>query len=68
MNYVQPIRDPEKVQQIKEFFKEENHRNYLLFLMGINTGIRISDILKLKVVDVKGTHIILREQKTGKQK
>jgi len=68
MNLVQPIRDPEKVQQIKQFFKEDNQRNYLLFLMGINTGLRISDILKLKVEDVKGTHIILREQKTGKQK
>ncbi len=36
--------------------------------MGINTGLRISDILKLKVVDVKGSHISMREQKTGKQK
>jgi integrase len=68
MNFVQPIRDPEKVQQIKEYFKEENERNYLLFVMGINTGLRISDILKLKVADVKGTHIVIREQKTGKQK
>jgi integrase len=68
MNFVQPIRDPEKVQQIKEYFKEENERNYLLFVMGINTGLRISDILKLKVADVKGKHIVIREQKTGKQK
>lgn len=36
--------------------------------MGINTGLRISDILKLKVGDVKGSHISMREQKTGKQK
>jgi integrase len=68
MNFVQPIREQEKIQEIKEFFKEDNERNYLLFLMGINTGLRISDILKLKVEDVKGTHIVLREQKTGKQK
>jgi len=68
MNFVQPIRDPDKVQQIKEYFKEESERNYLLFLIGINTGLRISDILKLKVADVKSTHIVLREKKTGKQK
>ncbi len=36
--------------------------------MGINTGLRISDILKLKVGDVKGSHISMREKKTGKQK
>lgn len=36
--------------------------------MGINTGLRISDILKLKVSDLKGSHISMREKKTGKQK
>ena len=36
--------------------------------MGINTGLRISDILKLKVGDLKGSHISMREMKTGKQK
>ncbi|NUK31027.1 tyrosine-type recombinase/integrase [Parageobacillus sp. VR-IP] len=68
MNFVQPIRDPEKIEAIKQFLKERNERNYILFLIGINTGLRISDILKLKVSDVKGTHISIREKKTGKQK
>lgn len=68
MNVVQPIRDQEKVEAIKDFFKGESNRNYLLFLMGINTGLRISDILKLKVGDVKEKYITIREQKTGKQK
>ncbi|MBU0452475.1 site-specific integrase, partial [Bacillus thuringiensis] len=49
MNFVQPIRDPEEIQQLKEYFKEKSLRNYILFIMGINTGLRISDILKLKV-------------------
>jgi len=40
----------------------------MLFVMGINTGRRISDILKLKVGDVRSTHISMREKKTGKQK
>ncbi|AEV89287.1 site-specific integrase [Bacillus thuringiensis] len=68
MNFVQPIRDPEQIQQIKEYLKEKNARNYILFVMGINTGLRISDILKLKVGDVQGSHISMREIKTGKQK
>uniref|UniRef100_UPI00119EDAA4 tyrosine-type recombinase/integrase n=1 Tax=Bacillus thuringiensis TaxID=1428 RepID=UPI00119EDAA4 len=68
MNFVQPIRDPEQIQQIKEYLKEKNTRNYILFVMGINTGLRISDILKLKVGDLKGSHISMREMKTGKQK
>ncbi|WP_420973811.1 site-specific integrase [Bacillus thuringiensis] len=68
MNFVQPIRGPEQIQQIKEYLKEKNARNYILFVMGINTGLRISDILKLKVGDLKGSHIAMREMKTGKQK
>ncbi|OQR57873.1 site-specific integrase [Bacillus sp. CDB3] len=68
MNFVQPIRDPEQIQQIKEYLREKNERNYILFVMGINTGLRISDILKLKVGDVQGSHISMREMKTGKQK
>ncbi|MEC5308779.1 site-specific integrase [Bacillus thuringiensis] len=68
MNFVQPIRDPEQIQQIKEYLKEKNARNYILFVMGINTGLRVSDILKLKVGDVQGSHISMREMKTGKQK
>ncbi|MCR6840805.1 site-specific integrase [Bacillus thuringiensis] len=64
----QPIRDSEQIQQIKEYLKEKNARNYILFVMGINTGLRISDILKLKVGDLKGSHISMREMKTGKQK
>ena len=68
MNFVQPIRDPEQIQQIKEHLKEKSERNYILFVMGINTGLRISDILKLKVSGLKGSHISMREMKTGKQK
>src|SRR5690625_3447206 len=69
MNIVQPIRDTDKVEEVKKFLKEENERNYILFLIGINTGLRISDILKLRVIDVKEElHIVIREKKTEKQK
>ncbi|WLR54299.1 site-specific integrase [Mesobacillus subterraneus] len=68
MNFVQPIRDPEIIAEIKKHLKEENERNYMLFVTGINSGLRISDILPLKVKDAKKSHFSLRETKTGKQK
>jgi integrase len=68
LNFVEPIRDKDTVTEIKEHLKETNQRNYILFLLGINTGLRISDILKLRVRDVAGWHITIREQKTGKHK
>lgn len=68
MNFVQPIRDPEIIADIKVWLKERNMRNFMLFLAGINSGLRISDILKLRVRDVMGTHISIREMKTHKQK
>lgn len=68
MNYVEPIKDFQKVNDISEYLKRTNPRNYIMFRIGIFTGLRISDILKLKVVDVKSKYINIREQKTGKQR
>lgn len=68
MNFVQPIRDPNLINEIKKYLQETNERDYVLFVTGINTGLRISDIIPLKVIHVKGTHILLREKKTQKQK
>lgn len=68
MDFFQLIRDLEQIQQLKEYFKGKSLRHYIFFIMVINTGLRILDILKLKVGDVKGSHISMREKKTGKQK
>ncbi|HBG48574.1 MAG TPA: site-specific integrase [Cyanobacteria bacterium UBA9971] len=69
MSTVQPIRDKKTIEDIKNILLKENTRNYVLFCAGINIGLRISDILKLKVTDVKDkTHIVLIEEKTNKQK
>ncbi|MGC4375912.1 site-specific integrase [Fictibacillus sp. Mic-4] len=68
MNLVEPIRDKEIVAEIKAYLKEQNERNYILFLLGINTGLRISDILNLRVRDVEGWYITIREKKTRKHK
>lgn len=69
MEFVEPIRDKEKIKLVKIILKKTGFRNYLLFLLGINSGLRISDISKLKVCDVRGKkHIEIKEQKTGKYK
>lgn len=70
MDYVEPIRDINKVNDISEYLKRTNPRNFIMFRIGFFTGLRISDILKLKVSDVKPTsrYIMMREKKTSKQK
>jgi integrase len=66
MNLVQPIRDKELIKEIKEYLKGKSERNFILFLFGINTGMRVSDILKLRVKDVEGWNVFVREGKTKK--
>lgn len=68
MNFVQPIRDTETIEEIKQFLLERSYRNYMIFVVGINTGLRIQDILKLKVKDFQGDYLVLHEMKTGKRK
>lgn len=67
---VEPIRDKTDIKKIIEWFYRNKKRKYaVLFTLGIYSGLRISDLLKLKVKDVfcKNT-ITMREQKTGKYK
>ncbi|WP_347552966.1 site-specific integrase (plasmid) [Pseudalkalibacillus hwajinpoensis] len=69
MRTVEPIRDSEKIEEIKRVLRRDGYRNWFLFVLGINTGMRISDLLKLQVKHVRGkTHIKMIEQKTGKAK
>ncbi|HZG16936.1 MAG TPA: site-specific integrase [Candidatus Bathyarchaeia archaeon] len=69
MNYVEPIRDKAKIKAMKKVLKQQSPRDHFLFVLGINTGLRISDLLKLRVCDVRGkTHIQIKEQKTSKKK
>ena len=69
MKKVEPIRDKEKIEAMKNELLKSGYRNFLLFVTGINTGLRISDLLNLKVKDVRDkTHIIIKEEKTQKTK
>ena len=69
MTTVDPIRKKTDIEKIKSVLLKMSYRDYLFFEVGINTGLRISDILKLKVSDIRGKYYIeLKEQKTGKMK
>lgn len=69
MNIVQPIRDPEMIEQIELFYQNKNKRDHIMFLLGIYTGIRISDILRLKVKDLKNKNYLkINESKTRRKK
>lgn len=65
---VQPIRSLEQIEDMKWSLKKWcGPRDYIMFLIGINTGLRVSDLLKLKVKDIKGKkRITVREGKTKK--
>lgn len=67
MNVVQPIRDIAKIREIEEYLKSVSERDWMLFVAGINSGLRISDLLNLRVRDVDGVEIYIVEKKTGKK-
>uniref|UniRef100_UPI00405607C3 tyrosine-type recombinase/integrase n=1 Tax=Acetatifactor sp. TaxID=1872090 RepID=UPI00405607C3 len=75
MSTTQPIRDTTQIQKIKEYYKitKPNIRNYMLIIIGLNTALRISDILHIKYGDIYHfekkewrSHLMIKEQKTGK--
>jgi integrase len=69
MNTVEPIRDIEVVLDVADYLKLKSHRNYVMFMFGIYSGLRICDILGFRVRDVRGKdYISRRENKTKKEK
>ena len=74
LNFVEPIRDQKKIAQIKNLLRGEGrYRDLLLFTVGINTALRVSDLIRLQInhfLDDR-QHIKRRfqihEQKRGKR-
>lgn len=74
---VQPLKDNDSIQKVANYLKVTGKyamRNWLLFIVGISTGLRCSDIIVLtfghffdelgRIKDV----IVFNEKKTGKKK
>lgn len=68
---VRPIKDRQLLADIQadlaRLTDAHGRRVYLLFCVGIYTGLRISDLVGLQVKHVSGQYIRLVEQKTGKE-
>src|SRR5699024_9358914 len=69
---VQPLRTKEEIEEMKLAIKRGNkgtskrmelaERDILIFLLGINTGLRVNDLVKLKVEDVRGKQAFGRKE------
>lgn len=70
MEACSPIIDRNIIEQIKQKYLEKNQiRELLLFIISINTGVKLADLLKLKVCDIKNKDLlVVTESDTGKKK
>ncbi|RXM73691.1 site-specific integrase [Clostridium tetani] len=75
MKSVEPLRDIKSIKNMRAILKSQSTRNELLFILGINAGLRISDILRLKFEDILNfknmkvlNYVTIKEKKTGKTK
>ncbi len=77
MSTVQPLRERRQIDAVKLYLRNHpvntTHDNplkyYMLWIFGIHTGLRISDIVPLRVSDVMfRNHVVIRERKTGKHR
>ena len=58
MNWVAPIKEEETLQKFKNRLKQMDEKYYIMFEIGVGTGMQLQDILKLKVKDVRGKEYI----------
>ncbi|MDO4540995.1 MAG: tyrosine-type recombinase/integrase [Syntrophomonadaceae bacterium] len=76
MKRVDPIRNREQIEAMKDYLRQKQQyaqRDYLIFMMGLGSALRINDILHLtinQVWDGRNVHrtVYTRERKTGKVK
>ncbi|WP_026486601.1 tyrosine-type recombinase/integrase [Caldanaerobius polysaccharolyticus] len=71
---VEPIRNKLKIKRMYYYLNEKDPKYGLLFKFGLNTGLRISDILPIKVKDIFNSdgefrdYLVIKEKKTKKEK
>lgn len=75
MSTTQPIKDKTSLEAFKNYYllQKPNPRNHTLIVLGLNTALRISDILQLQWMDIYNEkssqmreHLEVKEKKTGK--
>ncbi|QUH25541.1 tyrosine-type recombinase/integrase [Serpentinicella alkaliphila] len=71
---VEPIKDKKKIEAFLIYLKGKAERDFLLAKFQLNTGLRISDVVEVRVADIFTDtlnfkdYFILRERKTAKEK
>ncbi len=71
---VEPIKDKRKIEDLLIYLKGKNERDWLLAKFQLNTGLRISDVVDVRVSDIFTEkknfkdYFVLKEQKTQKEK
>ncbi len=64
-----PIVDKNLIEQIKQKYLDKNQkRDLLLFLLSINTGIKLAELLKLRVCDIKNKDLLTIKEAYTKNK
>jgi len=65
MGEVQPIRDRKKIKEMDIYLKGKSDRDHILWMVGLQSGLRISDIVKLRLGDALAK---IKEKKTEKMR
>ena len=67
LNEVSAVKDVETIRDISRYLvKHFSQREADIWNFGINTALRISDLLNIRFDDIQGDTITLKEAKTGK--
>ncbi|MGM9926527.1 MAG: tyrosine-type recombinase/integrase [Bacillus sp. (in: firmicutes)] len=53
MEYVEALKDMKDINEMKKVLKKHSERDYVLFVVGINTGLKLTEMLNLQVMDIQ---------------
>lgn len=65
---MEPIRSKEDIENMKDVLMDMGEREFMIFYLGTNCFLRISDLLNLKPSNFIDGYLIVIEKKTGKKK
>ena len=65
---VEPIKDRKRINALLTYLKEKNERDWLLAKFQLNTGLRISDVVKVRVQDLMTSHLNFKDYLVLKKK
>ena len=54
MNWVSPIKDEKTLEHFKQKLREVDDKYYIMFEIGVGTGLQLQEILKFKNKDIRG--------------